>query len=159
MKSLIVYVSRYGTTAECARRLSELLPGESRLVDIRRERRPSFESYDSVVIGGPIYAGKISREISAFCDYNQKEIERRRVGLFICCLYDGEKAQVELNEAFPAWLNAHASGRYAFGGAIKMSKLNFVDRFLIRKIAGSEKDINSVNPDRIAQLARDLATE
>ncbi|HUX13566.1 MAG TPA: flavodoxin domain-containing protein [Spirochaetia bacterium] len=159
MKSLIVYASRYGTTAECARRLSELLPGESRLVDIRKEKKLSFEGYDSVVIGGPIYAGKISHEISAFCDYNQKEIERRRVGLFICCLYDGEKAQVELNEAFPAWLNAHALGRHAFGGAIKMSKLNFIDRFLIRKIAGSEKDINSVKQDRIDQLAHELAGE
>jgi menaquinone-dependent protoporphyrinogen oxidase len=156
MKTLIAYVSRYGTTAECARKLAEKLPGESRLVDLRKERKPDFAGFGTVIIGGPIYAGKIRREITAFCDSHQAEIESRKTGLFICCLYDGEKAQEELNGAYPDWLNAHAAGRYAFGGAIKMSRLNLVDRFLIRKIAQTENDIDSLHPDRIDRLVSDL---
>lgn len=156
MKTLIAYVSRYGTTAECARRLAEKLPGESRLIDLRKERKPDFTGFDTVVIGGPIYAGRIRREVTTFCESHRAEIERRKAGLFICCLYDGEKAQEELNESFPAWLNAHAAGRYAFGGAISMGRLNFVDRFLIRKIAQTENDINALYPQRIDQLAGDL---
>lgn len=159
MKTLIAYVSRYGTTAECARLLAEKLPGESRLVDLRRERKPDFAGFDTVVIGGPIYAGRIRREITAFCERHQAEIESRKAGLFICCLYDGEKAREELNEAYPAWLNAHAAGRYAFGGAIRMGRLNFVDRFLIRRIAQTENDIDSLYPQRIDQLARDLTDD
>ena len=157
MRTLIVYVSRYGTTEECARLLSASLPGESALCDLRSRRKPDFDGFDTIVIGGPIYAGKIRREITVFCEKFRTEIERRKAGLFICCLYDGEKAQQELHEAFPPWLNAHATAKRAFGGAIKMAKLNLMDRFLIRKIARSRTDIDAVKPERIGELARELS--
>ncbi|HUX50003.1 MAG TPA: flavodoxin domain-containing protein [Spirochaetia bacterium] len=161
MKTLIAYASRYGTSETCARTLSRLIGGDSEVMNLRNGRlddgsRPDIAAFEAVVVGGPIYAGRIMREVPAFCENNRSVLEARRVGLFICCLYEGERADAELTESFPPWIAAHAAGRYAFGGAVTLSRLGMLDRFLMRKVAQTDHDLNTVKEERISALAGDM---
>jgi menaquinone-dependent protoporphyrinogen oxidase len=162
MKTLIAFATRYGTSEACAHSLADIIGQDTSVMNLRRNRledgsRPDLLEYDAIIIGGPIYAGKVMREVPAFCEANRSILEAKAVGLYICCLYEGEQAEAELTESFPAWLNAHAAGRYALGGAVSISQLSIVDRFLMRKIAGTEKDLNTVKNERIEALAADLS--
>jgi menaquinone-dependent protoporphyrinogen oxidase len=153
MRTLVAYVSKYGTTRNCAEKIAARLPGETELVDLKRERVKSLAGFDAVIIGGAIYAGKIMRSVRSFCERNRDGLLDRTVGLFVCCLYTGETARTELEEAFPPWLNAHAVIRRPVGGAIHYAELGFLDRYLARKVACITEDIDTVKDEELSLIA------
>lgn len=153
MKTLIAYASKYGTTKRCAESIAARIAGEVDVVDIKRKSAVSLADYDSVVVGGPIYAGKVMSAVPAFCDKHREALLERTVGLFVCCLYEGETALTELDEAFPAWLNAHAAVRRAVGGAIDLARLGVVDRYLARKVAHLDEDVERVKDEELSAIA------
>ena len=157
MRTLIVYSTKYGTTARCARMLAERIRGGADPADLADTPTPSLAGYDTVLIGGAIHAGRIRPAVRRFCDRARSALLARRVGLFICCLYTGERAQAQLDEAFPAWLSGHAFARRALGGAVRMSALGPVDRFLFRKITGMSEDIERIDDAAITALAEAAA--
>lgn len=168
MRAAILYASRYGTTEECARRLKDALEGSSprtdaaasdgrvELVDLQKSRNPDLSGIDTVVIGGPIYAGKPLGVVGRYCERRRSLLQKLNVGLFICCLYEGETARAELTAAYPPWLTARAIVRDVFGGAVTVSRLSVLDRFMMRRVAQTDRDIRTVQPQRIEQFAKTL---
>ncbi|HKM18411.1 MAG: hypothetical protein GX228_02965 [Firmicutes bacterium] len=67
MKTVIVYGSKYGCTAQCAELLKERLSGEVELHNAAESGHISLQEYDQAVIGSPVYMGKILPQISRFC--------------------------------------------------------------------------------------------
>ena len=106
-----------------------------------------------MLIGGSIYGGKIQREVSWFCERNQEALLDRPVGLFLCCLYTGARAEAQLREAFPPWLVAHAFASRLFGGALRYSRLRLFDRFLVRSVSHGSGDVDRVRTDQIEAMA------
>lgn len=153
MTTLIAYASKYGTTRSCAEKIAEQLPGAIELLDLKRARLDSLDRFDAVVIGGAIYAGKVMASVPSFCERNRNALLERGVGLFVCCLYEGETAQSELDEAFPGWLNAHAVVRRPVGGAVNYAGLGVVDRYLARKVAHITEDIRTVKDEELSAIA------
>ena len=154
MKVLIAYRSRYGATESCARALAGKISAETVLHDLRAAGRPPLSGFDLVLVGGSIYGGKIQREIEPFCDRERERLLSKRVGLFICCFYQGERGMAELSAAFPPWLSAHAFAREILGGELSMHKLSFMDRLLVRSLVHPARDIQAIQKDAIDRLAR-----
>ena len=157
MKTLIAYRSRYGATESCARRIAGLLGPDVVLRDLRRDMRNrsvlSLDDFETVLIGGSVYGGRIQKEVVSFCEREQDLLERKRVGLFICCLFEGERGMAELNAAFPAWLLAHAAARELLGGEIRMDRLSLGDRILVRGLMRPPRDISAIHADAIQRMA------
>jgi menaquinone-dependent protoporphyrinogen oxidase len=157
MKVLIAYRTRYGTTAACAKRLAERIGAETAVLDLARDRDRAVAAAataDVVLIGGSIYGGKIQREVPAFCERQREPLLERPVGLFICCLYRGERAMEELASSFPEWLLAHAFDRRPLGGEVHPERLTLVDRVLLRGLEVPRGGIAAVQADAIEELAR-----
>ena len=127
MKALIVYRSRYGAAAECAKKISACLDVDCDVVDLK-VRKPDPTSYDLVIIGGSIYAGRIQRSVQRYCEKNRDALEARRVGYYISCLYKNDKAREELEGNFPDWLKAHASAGDWLGGQARLAQLGKIDK-------------------------------
>ena len=153
MKVLIAYRSRYGATAACARRLSERLSAESVLADLAGPRPPSVREFDAVLIGGSIYGGKVQREVSSFCEREQRALLDRPVGLFLCCLLQGERAEAQLRSSFPDWLSAHAFQSSVFGGILEPRNLSLLDRLLVASVAPPRRIISRIDPASIDRMA------
>jgi menaquinone-dependent protoporphyrinogen oxidase len=153
MRVLIAFRSRYGTTEACSRSLAGQLEAETQCIDLSRRGRPDARLFDVVLIGGSIYGGKIQREVTWFCERSREPLLQRRVGLFLCCLYRGERAQGQLQAAFPPWLTAHAFASGLFGGALRHDRLSLLDRLLVRGIAHSAGDVSTVRSEAIAAMA------
>ena len=149
MKILVAYRTRYGTTRRYARLLAEKLGGEVTVADLRRKGRLSPAAFDLVLLGSPIFAGAVPSGVTRFCERHRAELLRVPVGLFICCLYEGQKAQAQLDSAFPDWLALHAFGRWALGGEIRLEALRFFDRLLVRALG---RDVSSISRFRPRDL-------
>lgn len=153
MKVLIAYRTRYGAAAFCAQRLSERLRGQSVVVDLAASRPPSARDFDAVLIGGSIYGGKVQREVTSFCEREERALRERPVGLFLCCLLQGERAEAQLRSSFPDWLSAHAFQTAIFGGILEPRKLGLLDRLLVASVAPPRRIISRIDVAAIDRMA------
>lgn len=154
MKILIAYRSRYGCTRRYAELLAGKLAGEVTLADLRREGRLSPAAFDLVLLGSPIYAGAIPSGVTRFCERHRSVLQRLPVGLFICCLYEGEKARTQLDSAYPDWLSLHAFGRWALGGEIRPDSLRFIDRLLVRAMGRGVGELSRFRAEDLQDILR-----
>jgi len=82
MKTLIVYATKYGATKQIAEQLAEYLGGAD-LVDVGKGETASLTEYDCVVLGSPLTAGSIRKEVKAFAQQHAGELGGKRLGLFV----------------------------------------------------------------------------
>ena len=80
MKTLIVYGSKNGCTEECACLLRDEL-GETDLADVGRPHSVSLDAYDTVLIGSPVYIGKLDKNVIQFCNARLATLTEKRIGL------------------------------------------------------------------------------
>ncbi len=153
MRTLIAYRTKYGTTAACARRIAEKIGGDVALADLADARDLNPREYEVVIVGGSIYAGKIQRRVVSFCEKHRSILLQRRVGIFLCCLYEGEEALMQLQSAFPDWLLAHAFTRVLPGGEVHYDRLTFLDRLLVRGLPHRTGDFSRMRPEALDDLA------
>ena len=154
MKILIAYRSRYGCTRRYAELLAGKLAGEVTLADLRREGRLSPAAFDLVLLGSPIYAGAVPAGVTRFCERHRPALLRVPVGLFICCLYEGERARAQLDSAYPDWLSLHAFGRWALGGEIRPDSLRLFDRLLVRAMGRGAGELSRFRPGDLQDILR-----
>ncbi len=152
--TLIIFASNHGTVEKCARELFRLIDGKVDICNLsRRETLPDLTHYDSVIVGGSIHSGKIQAEIATFCEENRNELAAKRLGLFINCIYTGEKAQRQLDEAFPEELRRNAVVCDYFGGEADELKLNFWERIVTTQMIEEEDLVVTLSNERIKRFA------
>ncbi|MEN6589118.1 MAG: flavodoxin domain-containing protein [Proteiniphilum sp.] len=152
--TLIIFASNHGTVEKCARELFRLIDGNVDICNLnRREMLPDLTNYDSVIVGGSIHSGRIQEVIATFCEENLDELAVKRLGLFINCLYTGEKAQRQLDEAFPEELRRNAVVRDYFGGEVDELKLNFWERIVTTQMIEKEDLVVALSKEKIKRFA------
>jgi menaquinone-dependent protoporphyrinogen oxidase len=156
MSTLIVYVTTHGCTEKAAQMLEELLDDDVSLVNLKRNSRPDLSSFNTIIIGGSIHAGQIQRRVKRFCQDHLDTLKQKRLGLFLCCMEEGDTAQKQFDEAFPAELRTHAAATGLFGGEFDFDKMNFFYRAIVKKVAGITESVSKIKKDNIHQFAAAL---
>ena len=135
MKALIIYASKYGTVADCAKQLKSKLLGEATLVDIKQmDQSLELTKFDTVIIGGSVYADHISKALKSFCKSNLEVLCQKELGLFLCCgLTDQANEFFENN--FPPKLLEHAKITLPFGSEARLEKMKFLDKTILKAFA------------------------
>ncbi len=153
MKTIIIYTTSHGCTKKVVEELSEKLSDEVLCIDLKRDRLPELSGYDRVIIGGSIHAGQIQKRIKDFCISNMEELKTKELGLFICCMYEPEIAREQIKNAFPEELHQIAKTEAIFGGEFNFEKMNFVEKILVKKIAGVKESISNIDHNSIERFA------
>lgn len=153
MKTLIIYASKHGSAETCSKLLKGKLTGEVNVVNIKKDTIPDLASFDKIIIGGSIYVGKIQKEISSFCSKNLNELKKKKLGLFICCM-NKESEEMELNTAFPKELLDCAVSKEIFGGEFRLRDMNMLERFAVKVISKTDKEVSMLSEENISKLAR-----
>jgi len=157
MQCLIVYCSSHGTTEKAVRFLSEILKGEVQTVDLKREKvKFDLRNFDTIIIGGSIHAGNIQRKIKKFITHNYDTLLEKEVGLFLCCMHDGETAIEQFNHAFPQELRKNSAAMGLFGGEFLMSEMNFIEKQIVKKVSGATRDQLNLDYEEIKEFASKL---
>lgn len=155
MKTIIVYTSRYGCTEKAAYLLKSRMGGEVEVevVNLTHDKEPSLTTYDTVILGGSIYYGKIQKEMTAFINKVKPQLAGKVVGLFICAGMKGEQAAQELRTAFPEDLFLGAVAIEVFGDEIYYDKLTLMDKLILRMVRGKEKISGGLSEEAIERFA------
>ncbi|MCC8172342.1 MAG: flavodoxin domain-containing protein [Parabacteroides sp.] len=152
MKTAIIYYSKHGTTERVAHLIGEKLDNEISYISLKEYPKPDIQTYDRIILGTSIYAGTPNQKVTQFCCKNRSLLEQKVIGLFICCM-NKEQEEEELNKAFPEFLHRLTIPKAILGGEFQFDKMNFIERFLTKKIAKVNSSVSRLKYDEIKEFA------
>lgn len=156
MKTLIVYASSHGTTEKVAEKIAAKLGNKTDVINLKKQKHIDVESYDRIIIGGSVHAGQLQKRVKKFCAQNMVTLLQKKVGLFLSCM-DDNKAQEQFNRAFPEVLRSHAISKKTTGGEFCMEKMNFIERAIVKKVAGITDSVQNLKEDKIEELVSEIS--
>lgn len=156
MKTAIIYTSRHGCTEKCAQRLKSQLNKNSELVNLKTSSKILLDEYDRIIIGGSIHAGHLQKKVKKFCSQHADQLMQKKLGLFLCCMEDGDKANEQFADAFPAELRQHAAATGLFGGEFNFDRMNFLEKAIIKKVAHVSESVSKISEEKIKQFVREV---
>lgn len=150
----IIYITKHGTTEAVAMKIFKHFNSqEDQLIDLRLNKNPDISQYDKIILGGSIHAGMIQRRMKSFCESNLESLLKKEIALFLCCMEEGEKATEQFNNAFPELLRMHSIKNEIIGGEFLFDKMNFLEKAIVKKIAGIKENISKIDEQKIKELA------
>ena len=118
---VIVYSSRYGSTAQTAEWIAAGMEGQATVVAAKDAA--DLSGYEKVVLGSGIYNGSLHADMAAFLEKRGAEVKDRIVALFVVCGMPPEQAG-EYLEMFAVQSQAKPQLTRAFNGWMKKEILN-----------------------------------
>ncbi|NQX48867.1 hypothetical protein HQN87_26455 [Paenibacillus tritici] len=134
-RMLIVYAGKYGCTEKAASLLQSRLE-DTEVVNLKVTAVPALDDYDAVILGSAIYYGRIRKEMARFIAQYEQELLSKRLGLFICAGMTGERAEQELQQAYPEALYKNAVAKEIMGDEIDPDQLSVFDKWVLRMVKG-----------------------
>ena len=157
MKTAIIYVSKHGTTEKVAKIIQQKLPNdEVILINLAIQNHVEFQTIDRVLIGSSVYAGSIQPKTRKFVEQNMIDLLQKKVGIFVCCMFF-EKASEQIEKGFPEVLRKHACSIKHMGGEFQFDKMNAIERFLVKKIAGAKGSESKIDMKNIEVFISEIS--
>jgi len=158
MRTAIIYASKHGTTESVARKIQNGLgENEAQLFNLKKNQNFDLAGFDQVILGGSIHAGSIQKRMKHFLESHRPELLEKRLGLFLCCM-DEQRAQAQFEAGYPEILRSHALSQKVMGGEFRFDKMNFIEKAMIKKIAGVDHSVSKVSQEKIDELIDDMKT-
>ena len=140
---LIAYATKSGATEDTAQQIADTLRSnyglQVDLVDLRRNKRPDFSRYGSIVVASGIRMGKWYKEALQFLE---SDFKGKNVALFVSSMYQGGDPEtyptaVEryLEKVSQEHLKTKPFAMEAFGGRMKV----------LGRVTKENRDINKIN--------------
>jgi len=143
MNALVVFGTRYGSTAKIAEEIGAVLSDEGfkvRVVNAAKDTISDISEFDVVIVGSGIKMGKWTKETLNFLKKFEADLSRKKVALFVSCGYSREPDKVD--EARENFL-IKVADRYPsikpvslglFGGVFAFNRYGFAERLVFRGI-------------------------
>jgi menaquinone-dependent protoporphyrinogen oxidase len=125
------------------------------LFSLKENSQPDISTFETVIIGGSIYAGQVSKKIKTFCKENETLLLQKKIGLFISGMEpDKESQEKELKAAFPEVLLKKSEIASFLGGEFLFEKMNLFFRMIAQKIAKTKENVEQIDKERIEEFAK-----
>ncbi len=152
--TLIIYATKHGAVTSCAEILSERLADDCTIINIKKDKIPSLDDFDSVILGFSVHAGSISNQIKKFAEDHISKLKNKRFGLFCSCLSEEDQAISYFHKNFSTNVIKATKTIGIFGGKILFEEMNFVERFLMKRITKKDTSFSTLNHENIAEFIR-----
>ena len=135
---LIGYASRYGSTGDVARSIGQTISSETRTVTISPVREIfDLHPYSAVILGTPLYGGKVLPEITTFVKNHRNLLKSLPVSLFLTghSLVDldenKKKRALQAAEGLEQYILFRDIG--LFGGCVPERDYSLVEKAVMKK--------------------------
>jgi menaquinone-dependent protoporphyrinogen IX oxidase/uncharacterized protein YhbP (UPF0306 family) len=156
LKTLVLYSSKYGSTRDAARIIS-LITGPAKYCSVD-EFIPEYMEFDFIVVGTPIYQGKVDPSVVEFVDKNRAWLKEKPFSLFCTCL-DKTGGLDQLGQ-LQEFITAKAMSLKAIGGRLRIDDLDENDHDLIKEFLNHVnlpfEDMDFYNPEEIVNYSLKL---
>jgi menaquinone-dependent protoporphyrinogen oxidase len=146
LQVLVTYATRYGSTEEVAGKVAEALRETGSVVEVLPVRQVrSLEKYDAVVLGAPLYMGRMLKDARQFLSTYRAALSKLPVALFVLGPvgseekdWTGARQQMEKELTNYTWLSPVSKA--VLGGSFDPSRLGFPFKLIpaVRKIPASD---------------------
>ena len=153
MKTLIVYATKNGGTAEIAQQIAAELGLNNTTLHNLKDKPPNPADFDCIIIGSSIYAAKIRKPAAIFIADNLGILYQKRVGLFLSGIKENQEYW---QQNFPPRLLAHCKSGKFLGGIFNPKKAGLIDRLVMRTVGKIKAHHNSVDPAKITTFIQNL---
>lgn len=140
-KVLVVYASKYGSTAEIAEAIARRIKESGIDVDVKTALEVErLNGYQGVVLGSAVYAGQWRKEAASFLEDQQEELSTRKVWLFSSGpTGDGDPVELMNGWSFPEGLRPAADRVQVqrikfFHGVLDEEKLGFAEKLIVKTL-------------------------
>ena len=158
MNTLIVYISSHGAAEKSAFLLKDLLPGEVTLCNLKKDKLPWLDPFDVIIAGGSIHASKVQKKMKEFCSNSEDALMKKKLGLYLCHMEEGDKAQKQFEDAFLEILRNKAVAHGLFGGEFDFEKMNFFEKMIVKKVANITESISRLDKIKIEEFAKKITS-
>jgi len=156
MKTLIVYGSKYGFTTDCVHLLQSNLSGEVTIMDIQQVTTLlNVSDFETVIIGGSVYVGRVSKKLREFCEKNLDALRQKRIGLFLCCALTENEAKY-FSDNFPTPLLESAKVIKTFGSEARLEKMSLMDKTIIKAVTKGDYSNFKISEDNLEAFAKEM---
>lgn len=156
MKTIIIYMTSHGCAEKSAGVLKERLGSDVDVCNLKKDTPPDLGIYDTVIIGGSIHAGRVQGKLKKFCAAQAEILEKKRLGLYLCCMETGEKAQKQFDDAYPEGLRKKAIACGLFGGEFNFDKMNFIEKVIVKKVANVTESVSHFHMQAVEDFAKKM---
>lgn len=157
MGTVILYTSKHGATREIVNELSNKLKTDLVKIDLKETPRPDLSDYETIIIGGPVYAGNISGKLKKLCSENISLLKSKRIGLFLTGMTPSEQLPENIFEKmFGKDLSDTAKVKLHFGGIFNFEKMNFFEKIIVKKVSGIKHTTKSINSENISKFVETI---
>jgi menaquinone-dependent protoporphyrinogen oxidase len=144
-KVLVAYGTRAGSTAGVAERVAEVLNRNGFAAEaVRAKDVRDIASYDAVVMGSAVRAGKLMPEALRFLDKNKAALGAKPFAAFVVCLTmkESDKKNQATAGAYldPVRLRIKPLSEGLFAGVLNFDKLGFVWRAMMKSMKAEPGD-------------------
>ncbi len=153
MNTLVLFSSKHGSAKYAAERIASKLKNDFTIVDLDRKSNISLEQFDSVIMGGSVYAGRMRSSIVKFVKKNENELAKKKLGFYIICMSPMEKVPNFFIDFYGKSLAEKAAAKEIFGGKYDFDKMNFIEKFIIKKISGVNSTVSTIDEDLITKFS------
>jgi len=156
MKTLIIYATKYGCTEDCADYLKTKLTSDTKLIDINKTNEQiALGDYDTIIIGGSVYIGSVSKKLREFCESNLDILSKKNVGIFLC------SAQTDLfsdtlKSNFPAALLESVKTTKLFGSEARFEKMKFFDKLIIKAVTKGDFSKFKISNEKMDEFVTEI---
>ena len=150
-------MSKHGSTAKMVEMLKDRFENEKiDTINLKKEKSPNISNYDEIIIGGSIHVGMIQKRITKFIENNMEFLLEKKIGLFMCCMYEDEKRENQFNTAFPEELRNHSSANGLFGGEFVFEKMNFLEKAIVKKVSEYSSTVSKIDEKAIDEFVEKM---
>ena len=150
MKTIILYASHHGATREIAQRIANNLD-DCTIHDLKQNSKPSLDDVDCVIIGSPVYAGIIHRNVRRFLARNKDRLLEVKLALFLSGMQPSQQKEYFSSHFSPELLH-HAVAASFLGGIYDPQNVGKVNRFIMKVVARMDEYDNTINDVKIKRF-------
>lgn len=153
MKSIaVIYASVHGTSEKVANYISGKLGDDNcQLLNLKTEKNVDLSPYNTVVLGASVHAGQLHATMRKFCKNNLTNLLEKKLVIYMCGMNEPEYENA-FAKGFPEILRNHSSHNAMAGGEYNFEKMNFFEKFIVKKIAGVESSQSNLKFEVINEL-------
>lgn len=163
---LIAYATKNGATKTVAEQIAQQVrasSGETKLeidlVNLSKDKVQTLGSYDNIVLGTSVYMGQARKPFKSFLATHKTELQKRSedLVLFLCGATEEVSARDTLaGQVFTEPLLKSAGRYYHVGHIFDYQKMNWFEKFIMKKVAGTTESQFALKSEAIAEIAQQI---
>lgn len=152
MKILMLISSKYGSTEKCGQLIKKELKGKKDIVNLENQTCNDINSYDTVIIGGGIYAGNLQGNLKKFVEEKEKTLKNKNIGIFLCCKEEGNQVTEYIKTNLPNSIFENAFIKERVGYEISLEKMNFIVKFMMKTFFKIKENQSEIDNEAIKRI-------